>query len=314
MLSKRESYLPVCGQLQTSSAKKKVIKHGTSNDYPYDYRLMRFQVLYMNKNELLFALIVALLSACQSTHLRTPFVMPANATLVPATFKHVVINQPGDSQRLHVYIEGDGIPFESRFVRAKDPSPNHLLMLQLMQIDKNQSLYLGRPCYFNRSFQQPPDEQCNPHLWTDARYSDAVVDSMVTALRTYLRNASVQGITLIGHSGGGTLAMLMAARLPEVDQLVTIAGNLDTAAWTRLHHYTPLKNSLNPAKLAPNTLPSHQIHIAGDKDNNIPPALGQAVLNPMGLQMTIIKNADHGCCWAIHWPSLLQLINEQMTY
>jgi hypothetical protein len=105
----------------------------------------------------------------------------------------------------------------------------------------------------------------------------------------------------------------MAARMPEVDQVVTLAGNLDTEAWAKLHHYTQLKDSLNPANMPVTRLPNHQLHVAGDKDDNIPPILGQTVLARMGLQMTIIKNADHNCCWATHWPALLHQIDQQVA-
>ncbi len=258
-----------------------------------------------------FGLLI--LTACHSTQLRQVFKLPESTTVASAGFKHVLVSKSGAAPRLHVYIEGDGIPFESRFVIAKDPSPSNPLMLQLMELDKTQSLYLGRPCYFTRSHPDMSDPKCNTTLWTRGRYSGEVVESMVMALRTHLESHPAQGITLMGHSGGGTLAMLMAARMPEVDQVVTIAGNLDTEAWAKLHHYTPLKDSLNPADLKVNQLPRLQLHAAGDKDDNIPPALGQAVLTRMGLQMMIIRNADHNCCWAAHWATLLRQIDQQIA-
>lgn len=244
--------------------------------------------------------------------MRTPFALPANTSVVTTQFKHALVSQAGKLPRLHVYIEGDGVPFENRFMVALDPSPSNPLMLKLMEMDHTQSLYLGRPCYFTRSHPDMADINCTAKFWTSARYSNAVVESMTLVLHRYLEAHPAQGVTLIGHSGGGTLAMLMAARLREVDQVVTIAGNLDTDAWAKLHHYTPLKESLNPADLSANQLPRHQLHIGGDKDTNIPPELGQAVLTPMGLEMMLIPNADHNCCWAKHWPMLLRQIDQQI--
>lgn len=267
--------------------------------------------MYLKNIFVVFGLLI--LTACHSTQLRQVFSLPDSTTVVSAGFKHALVSKSGASPRLHVYIEGDGIPFESRFVIAKDPSPTNPLMLHLMELDKTQSLYLGRPCYFNRSHADLTDERCTPNYWTHARYSDAVVESMISALRSYLRLHPARGISLIGHSGGGTLAMLMAARMPEVDQIVTLAGNLDTEAWAKLHHYTPLKDSPNPANLSADKLPHHQLHIGGDKDTNIPPALAQPLLSRLGLAMVIIPNADHNCCWINHWPQLLHQIDAQIA-
>jgi predicted alpha/beta hydrolase family esterase len=267
----------------------------------------------MIKNYLFLFASLVLISACQTVQQSSPFVSPSNATIIKATFKHLVINQTGNTRRLHVYIEGDGIPFKNRFQIASDPSPSNPLMLQLMSLDNSERLYLGRPCYYARSLIAMTDEQCNPGLWTTARYSDEVVNSMVNALRQHLAAHPAQGVTLIGHSGGGTLVLLMAARMSEVDQIVTLAGNLDIQAWTRLHHYTSLKNSLNPADLPVRALPARQIHYGGDKDDNIPPALGQKFLTPMGQSLRIINNADHICCWFAHWNELLGQINQQMA-
>lgn len=267
----------------------------------------------MSRNHLLLLLSLLLLSACQTTNQLTPFAFPANAVVIKATFKHLAVAQTGSSQRLHVYIEGDGLPFKNRFQVAQDPSPSNPLMLKLMSLDSGERLYLGRPCYFTRSLPAMADETCNEKFWTRARYSEEIVASMVDALHQHLVTHPTKGVTLIGHSGGGTLAMLMAARMSEVDQVVTLAGNLDIEAWTQLHHFTSLKDSLNPANLKVNSLPRKQIHFGGDKDNNIPPALNDAFLARIEQPIHIIKDADHNCCWLVHWNELLNQINQQIN-
>ena len=245
-----------------------------------------------------------LISACQSTRIAQPYVWPAAAVATAAQFKHLTLQQTGtqNPERLHVYIEGDGVPFRNRFVISNDPSPHNPMMLRLMEQDKTTSLYLGRPCYFTHSNPSMEDNLCDFHLWTDARYSDAVVSSMVDALRQHTKNHQYQGITLIGHSGGGTIATLMAARMPEVDQLITLAANLDIQAWTILHHYSALNNSLNPADL--HSLATKQIHYGGDKDDNIPPALSYDFLARIGQSIRVVKDADHNCCWYARWAEL----------
>ena len=74
-------------------------------------------------------------------------------------------------------------------------------------------------------------------------------------------------------SGGGTLAWLMATRVPETTGAVTIAANLDIEDWARIHDYSPLEGSLNPA-LAPALLPAvDQQHCVGGRDANAPPSV-----------------------------------------
>jgi hypothetical protein len=122
----------------------------------------------------------------------------------------------------------------------------------------------------------------------------------------------VQTFTLNG-SGGGTLAVLMAERMPEVDQLVTIAANLDTHAWTRYDHFSTMSNSLNPATEIKTATPIKQIHFMGTKDDNIPPELGYDFLTRIGQQAQLIDNADHNCCWRVQWPALLLKIEQQIN-
>jgi hypothetical protein len=268
--------------------------------------------LYSVKKAFVFLTVLLLISACQTTRNTHPLAWPHGAIVTTSKFKHMVLVQgEKNTPRLHVYIEGDGRPFSNRFRISPDPSPRQPLMLELMAQDKTSRLYLGRPCYFSSSNPLMADEQCNFHWWTDARYSDSVVNSMIDALRQNLKKYAFQSVTLIGHSGGGTLAMLMSERMPEVDQLVTLAGNLDTQAWARHHHFTQLSNSLNPATKIKTSIPAKQLHFMGKRDDNIPPSLGQNFLSQIGQQGKIIEGFDHSCCWDSRWQELLLEIDTQ---
>ena len=66
---------------------------------------------------------------------------------------------------------------------------------------------------------------------------------MVAALRSFLSVHPYPHVVLIGYSGGGTLAWLMASRIPETTRVVTIAANLDIDEWTRIHGDSPLSGS-----------------------------------------------------------------------
>ena len=92
---------------------------------------------------------------------------------------------------------------------------------------------------------------------------------MVAALRGFLSVHPYRNVVLIGYSGGGTIAWLMAARIPETTRVVTIAANLDIDEWTRIHDYSRLAGSLNPA-LAPALTPAiEQLHFVGGRDTNV---------------------------------------------
>ena len=206
------------------------------------------------------------------------------------------------TQRVHVYIEGDGSPWIRHRWVARDPTPRNPLALKLMRLDSNASLYLGRPCYHGLH-DMPP---CEPRFWTSGRYSESVVESMAIALNALLAELSMDEAVLIGHSGGGTLAMLLAARLPMVRAVITLAANLDTDAWAAYHHYAPLHASLNPAQLAPLSRRIFQLHLAGKDDVNVPPSLIRPVVERQyNARWQVVRGQNHTCCWEALWPALL---------
>jgi pimeloyl-ACP methyl ester carboxylesterase len=210
------------------------------------------------------------------------------------------------SRTLHIYLEGDGTPWLTTKTIAADPTPRNPLMLGLMSLDSTQAIYLGRPCYFGKSDESP----CHYKLWTQDRYSEAIVASMAAALDNFVSDRFInsQNITtfrFFGHSGGGVLAMLLAEHFPATRAVVTLAGNLDISAWTDLHGYTPL-TGLNPASRPP--LPGNiiQLHYAGAQDVIVPPSIVRKGIARQGaVEFTIIDGANHICCWNTLWPQIL---------
>lgn len=224
-------------------------------------------------------------------------------------FDHVVYRNNVQGDSLHVYLEGDGAPWLNRYWIAPDPTPRNPLGLTLMAQDNNASVYLGRPCYHGQS--QAP--LCNPSLWTSHRYGPEVLDSMAAVLSSMLAVSSYTDVVLIGYSGGGTLAMLLAERFQQVRAVITIAGNLNPQRWAIWHGYSPLKGSLNPANRAP--LPKHivQWHLSGGQDRNMPPSIVQAVITQQhNAQWTVIETFDHRCCWQQRWPSILKQLPAKL--
>lgn len=217
-------------------------------------------------------------------------------------FEHVAYLKQGQAATgavLHVYLESDGTPWARKHLAAFDPTPRKPVMLALMALDTMPSLYLGRPCYHGLS----QTAVCTPDLWTAARYSEKVVASMSTALIQLAEG--YQSVILMGYSGGGTLAMLLAERLPKTKAVITLAANLDTERWAALHD-EQLTGSLNPAKRPP--LPPHikQQHFAGGEDDNVPPALiRDAVAHQRGADFKVFEKFNHACCWQEVWPEIL---------
>jgi pimeloyl-ACP methyl ester carboxylesterase len=211
---------------------------------------------------------------------------------------------PRSNRPLHIYLDGDGRPFVRRDRVARDPTPQDPLTLRLLAADPGPALYLGRPCYHGL------ESRCDAQLWTNARYGEVVLASMAAAITAIAAARAPAGVVLIGYSGGGTLAVLLAARLPAVNAVVTVAANLDVAAWTRLHGYSPLTDSLDPARMTEGRVVP-QWHLTGSLDRNVPPALnaGLAARLPCA-EFKVIEGFDHHCCWAETWPARLAEITE----
>lgn len=211
------------------------------------------------------------------------------------------------SSILHVYLEGDGSPWRYRTIVMPDPTPRSPLMLRLMALDRQQATYLGRPCY-NGSAQDP---NCDSRLWTSGRYSEQIIASMASGIRVLARRHNADDIRLFGHSGGGALAMLLAEQIPQVSHVVTIAGNLDTDAWTRHHGYTPLFSSLNPARQTPLRAEVSQWHLIGGRDAVIPPQLVKPfIMSQPEANGYLLNGYDHGCCWRNVWPAILSALEQ----
>jgi len=227
-------------------------------------------------------------------------------------FDHLVYtnNLSNAKSVLHVYLEGDGTPWKYRVVTMPDPTPRNPLALRLMAHETNASAYVGRPCY-NGTSKAPG---CDPTLWTSARYSAKVVRSMTAVIKQLISENDFSEVKLIGHSGGGALAMLIAPKVDQVSQVITIAGNLDTQAWTKHHGYSPLYTSLNPAEQPALPQRIKQWHLVGGQDAVVPPALVKGYVNEQENALGIsITNFSHGCCWEGVWSSVVNSIRTSAS-
>ncbi|MCZ6643828.1 MAG: alpha/beta hydrolase [Gammaproteobacteria bacterium] len=223
-------------------------------------------------------------------------------------YHHVVITNISDVtiDPVHIYIEGDGRPFLNKNTVASDPTPRRTLVLNLMRSDPAGGIYIGRPCYFGMA----KLSECSDRLWTGSRYSTEIIDSMAVVTK---RLAKGRSIVLIGHSGGGAIALLMAKRLPKVVALVTLSGNLDLTAWARHHGYTPLIDSEDPALQLP--IPPHvrQLHAVAGRDEVVPAHIIRGLANRLpSHSICSLPEFDHTCCWADGWARFIRVVDERL--
>ena len=226
------------------------------------------------------------------------------AVLAGTDFRHVTYAKglPAAGGTLNVYIEGDGSPYVDRWTVNADPTATRPLMLRLMALDAGAALYVGRPCYIGLAADPP----CTPFDWTLDRFSERVVGSMAAVIEQARLASGASRLHLFGHSGGATLAVLLARRLPEARCVITLAGNLDTDAWADHHAYTRLRGSLNPVALGP--LPSlvEQAHFAGAGDRVLPPELVEQAARRLGAdQVFVLAGVSHVRGWEKQWPAIL---------
>jgi len=218
-------------------------------------------------------------------------------------FQHSAYARVTDGDSLLVlFIEGDGSPWVKRgLVVANDPTPHKPVMLQLAARTPGSVLYLGRPCYFAAR----SDPACEPRWWTSARYALPVVTSLASAAERFRNEHHLARVLLVGHSGGGTLAVLLARRLPGVVGVISIAGNLDPEEWTRQHGYLPLTESVDPVSDPPLDPKLPQWYLLGGQDTVVSEAMAQRYLARVPAPRILrYPDLDHSCCWQRVWPEV----------
>ncbi|MES2741248.1 MAG: alpha/beta fold hydrolase [Pseudomonadota bacterium] len=212
--------------------------------------------------------------------------------------------RPPAEATLTVYIEGDGLAWLSGDMPSPDPTPLAPVALAMaLAQPRGAAAYLSRPCQY-----LPTQAPCQRALWTNRRLAPEVVTAMDAAMSTLKARFGASRLVLVGYSGGGAIAALVAARRDDVARLVTVAGNLDTDAWTRWHRVTPLDGSLNPASAWAALATTPQLHWIGELDQVVPAAIAQAYAArfPAAARpaLRLVPGYGHTCCWARDWATL----------
>lgn len=206
---------------------------------------------------------------------------------------------------LTIYIEGDGAEWRGKYRPPSDPTPDNALSLRLALREPGAPVaYLGRPCQY---LDHDTLSQCPPRLWMGARFGEQATDIMNAAIDVLLQVASARRVRLVGYSGGGAMAALLAARRSDVTCLVTVAAPLDTDAWTTAIAVSPLTESVNPLTQVSRIAPIAQTHIAGAADKMVPVRTLRRFTSALPApDVSVIDGFDHDCCWVLNWEKLRQ--------
>ena len=208
---------------------------------------------------------------------------------------------------VNVYIEGDGLAWLSRSEVSLDPTPKDALGLSLASVDLAPNVvYIARPCQFTARAKNP---NCAIPYWTSKRFAPEVIASMGQAVDLVAAQVPGQKINLVGYSGGGAVAVLVAASRKDVATIRTVAGNLDHAEVNRLHGVSPLSGSLNAIDVAAGLARIPQIHWSGGADTTVPPAIAERFRQASGSSCVVartVAGATHETGWRERWRELLR--------
>ena len=215
-------------------------------------------------------------------------------------------SKPSTAETLTIYLEGDGLAWVKSTIPSANPTPINPLALKLALLDATPAAYIARPCQYVTEDQS---KNCIPKYWTSHRFSTEVIASTNQAIDLIKNKVGAKKLILVGYSGGGAVAALVAAKRNDVIKLVTVAGNLDHVTWTNQRHLMPLSGSLNPADAWMDLQNIPQQHYVGGIDSNIDESIIRSYLSKFKLSdnlgINILPNFDHFCCWESIWPSIV---------
>ncbi len=207
---------------------------------------------------------------------------------------------------VRIYIEGDGLAWISRTEPSLDPTPVVATGLALAAADPSPNVaYLARPCQFTPMQDNP---RCEVAYWTGKRFAPEVLDAMDGAIGQLAARVPGQALELVGYSGGGAIAVLVAARRHDVATLRTVAGNLDVEYVNRWHRVSPMPASRNPIDVARQVAGIPQIHFSSAQDTVVPPEVARRFASAVGgtcVKTRVVSGVTHDGDWAQRWRDLL---------
>jgi pimeloyl-ACP methyl ester carboxylesterase len=136
-----------------------------------------------------------------------------------------------------------------------------------------------------------------------------VIDAMNEALDVFVSRYPGVKLDMVGYSGGGNIAALLAARRHDIQSLRTVAGNLDVAWVNTLHNVTPMPNAISAMDSAVKLRTLPQIHYSGDADKTVPVDVARRFQQAVGgncVRVEVVSGMTHSSDWAAIWPQLLK--------
>jgi len=227
----------------------------------------------------------------------------------------------GSPHEIHFYIEGDGLSWINGMHISMDPTPYPVTGFELATHDKSNAtiIYLARPGQFIQ------DQKTTWQEWTYQRYSSEVINTYAYIFKQLSSTFPNAAISIYGYSGGGAVALLMAAMIQGkkfkqferpfspytinffVEKVVTFSGMLDHKSWTNTLQIADLTHSFNPPDYADilSTIP--QVHFAGEIDTIVPISVTESYLNALttkvGINLIVVKGQDHWNKWGKFWSN-----------
>ena len=210
------------------------------------------------------------------------------------------------SDKISIYIEGDGRAWETKHKLSDDPTPSNPVALRLAAVDPADNIvYIARPGQYSAS--GLPD--CESMYWSARRFAPEVVESMDRAIDIMKEKSGAKYLELVGYSGGGAIAVLITARRSDVVALRTVAGNLNTNVFCSYHHVSLLNGSMNPLDVAREVTHIPQRHFVGLKDKIVPFGIAESFVKIEGdkddERITVVDGVSHNDDWAKRWRKLL---------
>jgi len=205
-----------------------------------------------------------------------------------------------------IYIEGDGFAWISPTEPSPDPTPVDPLTLRLAVQDKSPNvIYLARPCqYVGQGL-----AACHSNkYWTSHRFSPEVINAYHEVFSTLKRSYGSKTFHIVGYSGGGAIATLVAAQRKDIASLRTLAGNLNHDIVNQHHGVNLMPQSLNPVDVASQLVGLPQHHYIGAIDTLIPQQVIQSYKQALGdtacLKIEEVKRASHYMGWQSFWQKV----------
>ena len=217
---------------------------------------------------------------------------------------YALLRQLRPAETLTVYVEGDGAAWRTPYHPPRDPTPSLAVSLLLADIDPSPAVaYLARPCqYLGASALS----RCDSAYWTGKRFAPEVIASFDGALTRLKERAGAKRVRLVGYSGGGVIAAILAARRSDVISLITLASPLALSDWAAAQELSPLAGSLDPIAVAAGHVAPPSVHFAGADDEIVPPAIVERYARTYGSHFEIVAGFNHACCWVRDWRQLLR--------